>query len=307
MGMRGYWLTFWVALWSGLGGVSPATADPGADIVSITTNIFDCTCDVTFRVQDAGDYFVNLWDDGIYIAGAGGAVPQGGTSRVRVTIGGPILEAAAGIGIYVQEALGPTAVESYDTEGSAGAWNAALGTACQSQGKTFAAAVVSEEFPVGTKLALAASLGAGKPRKMTLLSKDARIALGRGPESADDPVVNGGSLRVLSEGGTAFDDTYALAADGWKYSSAKKPEKGYSFKGGDPIRKVTVKPGKQIKISGKGELLGHELTPAPDAVIVELRLGERRYCFRFGGEVTYVQDRSFTAIAAPPDELACPD
>lgn len=82
---------------------------------------------------------------------------------------------------------------------------------------------------------------------------------------------------------------------------------GYTFKGGDPIQKLTVKPGKQIKISGKGDLLGHELTPAPDAVIVELRLGERRYCFRFGGTVTYEQDRSFTAVAAPSEELGCPD
>lgn len=307
MGMRGFWVAFAVALWSGFASVPRAMAAPGAEIIGISTDVYGCTCDITFRVQDAGDYFVNLWDDGTYIAGAGGAVPQGGTSRIRVTIGGPILEGAAGIGVYVQEALGPNATEFYDTDGSAGAWNAALGTSCASAGNTFGAVVVSEEFPVGTKLALTASAGASKPRKMTLLSKDAQIGLGRGPETADDPVDNGGSLRVVAEGGATFDDTYTLPADGWKYTSSKKPEKGYTFSGGDPIKKVTVKPGKQIKISAKGELLGHELTPAPTAVLVELRLGERRYCFRFGGTVDYVQDRSFTAVAAPPDELACPD
>lgn len=306
MGVRGRALAVVVALGSGLGGSSPAVAAPGASIVSIITNVFDCTCDVTFRVQDAGDYFVNMWDDGNFRAGTGGAVPQGGTATARFTIGGPILEVAAGIGIYVQEALGVDALTTYDAVGSAGPWNATLGTECETGGAVWGAAVVSEQFPLGTKLLLQASLG-GKPRKLSMLSKDFGIGLGRGPESADDPVVNGGSLRVLSEGGAAFDDTYALPAENWQYASAKKPEKGYTFKGGDPIQKVIVKPGKQIRISGKGQLLGHELASAPDAAIVELRLGERRYCFRFGGTVTYEQDRSFTAVAAPADELACPD
>lgn len=307
MGVQGRALAVVVALGSGLGGISPAVADPGASIVSITTNVFDCTCDVTFRVQDAGEYFVNMWDDGNFHAGTGGAVPQGGTATVRFTIGGPILEVAPGIGFYVQDALGPDAVTTYDSRGNASAWHATLGTECANNGVTWGAAVVSEQFPLGTKLVLQASLGASKPRKLSLLSKDFGIGLGRGPETADDPVVNGGSLRVLGEGGAAFDDTYALPAENWKYASAKKREKGYTFTGGDPIQKVIVKPGKQIKISGKGQLLGHELTSAPDAVIVELRLGERRYCFRFGGTVTYEQDRSFTAVAAPADPLACPD
>ena len=74
MGVRRCGLAVAVLLGSGLGGVTPAVADPGATIISITTNVFACTSDVTFRVQDAGDYFVNMWDDGNYRAGAVEAV-----------------------------------------------------------------------------------------------------------------------------------------------------------------------------------------------------------------------------------------
>jgi hypothetical protein len=290
-------------LW-GLIAAAPASAEQDANILAVKTNVFECVADVFFRVQDGGDYFVNMWDDGTFRAGAGTTVPKGGTGRVRFTIGGPILESAAGIGVYVEDGVGPSATTTYDAKGAVNGWSPALGNACQTQGKTFAASAVSEEFPVGTKLVLVASLGPTKPRALTLLAKDARIAIGRGPASPDDPVTNGGSLRVLSEGGAAFDDTYPLPADGWKYASAGNPAKGYSFS--DQLGKVTVKTGKQIKISAKSELLGHELTPGPDAVIIELRLGERRYCFRFGGNTTYIQDRSFTALNAPPDEISCP-
>jgi hypothetical protein len=307
MRVHGSVLVLAAVLAGSLGNVPPAFAVLDAEILAITTNVYNCTTDVVFRVQDAGDYFVNVWDDGTFRTGAGGAVLAGGTSRVRITIGGPILEGASGIGLYVEDAAGPAAANGYDSEGSASPWSPNLGTSCMNKGKVFESIVVSEEFPTGTKLTLAASSGPGKPRKLSFLSKDPRLSLGRGPASADDPVLNGGSLRVRAEGGTAFDDTYTLDASGWKYRSPANPAQGYSFSGGDTIQKVLVKPGGQIKIEGKGNAFGHELTSDPVAVRVELRLGARRFCLRFGGKTSFAQDQSFSALKAPADELACPD
>lgn len=307
MRWRIYWSCFVLVIWIGLAGISPASAAPGATIVGISTNVLKCTSDVAIRVKDAGDYFINMWDDGNFRAGAGGPVATDGMVRVRFTIGGPILEGAAGIGIYAENGLGPGATTTYDSMGSASPWSPALGNSCQAQGYTFGASIVSEDFPKGTKFTLTASLGATKPRTLSLLSKDNRIALGRGPSSPDDPVANGGQLRVMAEGGTAFDNTYILPAGNWVYLSAADPSKGYLFVGNNEIQTVLVQSGKKIKIDAKSDLLGHSLTAGPDAVIVELRVGERRYCYRFGGETTFVQDRSYAAKAAPPDELACPD
>jgi hypothetical protein len=302
----GFVTTAVVALAVQSASVAPAWSAQDAEIIGATTNVLNCTVDIVFRVEDAGDYFVTMFDDGNFRGGAGGPVPAGGTSRVRVTIGGPILQGAAGIGVYVQDNGTNDADETYDADGSFQGWSDQLATRCTGLGNTFQFSVVSEEFPTGSKLTLTSSSG-GKPRKLSLLAKDPRIAIGRGPTTPDDPVLNGGSLRVVAEGGTLFDDTYPLDAAGWKYRSAGNPAQGYVFSGEGAIQKVLVKPGGQIKISGKSESFGHELTQSPVAVRVELRIGERRFCFRFGGLTTFAQDQSFTAVKASADELSCPD
>src|SRR5207245_8210180 len=45
-------------------------------------------------------------------------------------------------------------------------------------------------------------------RRLGVVSHDSGIGLGRGKDSADDPVTQGGSLRVLSIEGDVFDTTY---------------------------------------------------------------------------------------------------
>jgi hypothetical protein len=301
MQLRGTSLSVAAALGVWLGS-SPASAAVDAEIIAVRAYLADCSVDIVFRAEDAGDYFVNMWDDGSFRAGAGGPVPAGGIGRVRFTIGGPVATGAPGIGIYVENAVGPAATESYDAETSE-PWSEPVGTACQNAGESWAASVVSEEFPTGAKLVLK---DAPKP-SLALLSKDARVGLGRGTGSPDDPVANGGSLRVLSAAGAPFDDTYALPAAGWRLLSASKPEAGFRYSGpsSDAIQSVIVKPGKQIKIKGKGSALGHDLASDPEAVTVELRLGERRYCIRFGGTTSFAAG-SFTAESAPADEFACP-
>lgn len=116
--------------------IVPASADPGATITGISVNASNCTMTVTFTVADGGMYYVNVWDDGIFMAGAGAYVSPGGTATAVMTIG-PVLQVAAGIGIYVQEALGPAATQYFDSDGSfqpnapgcTGAWTVAFSSA----------------------------------------------------------------------------------------------------------------------------------------------------------------------------------
>lgn len=135
------------------GGVtSPAAAAQDATILSITLN--GCFIDIVFQVEDAGNYYVNLWDDGTFRAGAGGFISAGGTATVRYLIGDPILEGAAGIGIYVEDALGPAAVTTYDSNGSY-AVPAVIGDACADANDTGASFLGASAAPGDTDAAVA--------------------------------------------------------------------------------------------------------------------------------------------------------
>jgi len=157
----------------------------------------------------------------------------------------------------------------------------------------------------GKKLLLKWRPDPTKKRLAKLLSKDRTFTLGDGPGSVDDPVEAGGSLRIVSLSGDTFDDTYSLPKDGWRYLASKRPEKGYKFTKGDPIKTVIVKPGRFIKVVGKGTTLGHTLATDPRPVHVELRLGDELYCLTFGGQVRFKTDKKYLAKKAPT-ALACP-
>jgi hypothetical protein len=155
------------------------------------------------------------------------------------------------------------------------------------------------ELLAGKKLLLKDK--AGKPQKRGLdCLVMGGITLGAGNGSDDDPVANGGSLRVRS---ASFDSTYPLPATGWKYVGKEGQEKGYKFGKGDAIKSVLVKNGKLLRILGKGSGLGHSLATNPDPVSVTLALGDRRYCLRFGGTVQFKDGTKFLAkgAAAPAD------
>src|SRR5512134_2914296 len=79
----------------------PAFAALGGTLTGYSLNAANCYVDVTAQVQDAGFYAINFWDDGSFRGGAGANVPAGGTLTVRLTIGGLILQGAAGIGVYL--------------------------------------------------------------------------------------------------------------------------------------------------------------------------------------------------------------
>jgi hypothetical protein len=109
---------------------APTLAAPGGVLLSFSLNATDCYVDVTAQVQDGGFYAINFWDDGNFRAGAGGNIPAGGTFTVRLTIGGVILQGAAGIGVYLEDTVGPAATTTYDSDGSAQLWDNTVGTAC---------------------------------------------------------------------------------------------------------------------------------------------------------------------------------
>jgi hypothetical protein len=157
----------------------------------------------------------------------------------------------------------------------------------------------------GRKLLLKDKAGKPQKRRLVLLVKDAGITLGRGNGSADDPTLQGGSLRVVATGGSGFDDTYDLAATGWRYIKKAGDERGYKFSKGTPVRKVLLKPGKVLKIVAKGDALGQDLTLEPTAVQVEVRLGEQRYCLAFTDGLVFKSGTKLLGknAEAPP---ACP-
>jgi len=121
----------------------PAFAAPGGTLASFSLNEAGCYVDITAQVQDAGFYAINMWDDGNFRAGYGQDVPAGGTFTVRFTIGGVILQAAAGIGVYLEDAVGFASTQTFDSDGSAQLWSDTVGTNCANAGFTFGAAPVN--------------------------------------------------------------------------------------------------------------------------------------------------------------------
>src|SRR4029450_11971960 len=72
------------------------------------------------------------------------------------------------------------------------------------------------------------------------------VSRGGGNGSADDPVVNGGSVRILTTDGCAgpCDDTYPLPSGGWSYVGAMGDNKGYKFLDpAGPLKLVLIRAG----------------------------------------------------------------
>jgi len=136
-----------------------------------------------------------------------------------------------------------------------------------------------------------------KPEKRLLkvVAKGPDISLGAGNDSIDDPVLVGGTLRVISGAAGGFDDTYQLPLGAWTYVGKAGAGKGYKLKGASPVRRVLVKAGKKLKIVAKGSALGHDLTTSPAPVQVILSLGTHRLCMRFDAAASFKPGAKFLA------------
>lgn len=151
----------------------------------------------------------------------------------------------------------------------------------------------------------------GKPGKaaksaVAMQSADAGITLGLGNGSADDPTVNGGSIRFVSSASGAFDQTYPLAG-GWKYLGKSGQNKGYKWSGrGGPIASIVVKKGKLLQVAGHGAgVSGLTLAVNPLPVRAVVSLGTLDYCLEFGGFARFTTGKTFKATNAPAPS-ACP-
>ena len=142
------------------------------------------------------------------------------------------------------------------------------------------------------------------PKIARLVSDDPAITLGAANDSADDPVLQGGSIRIRTANGCGgpCDTTYPLA--GWTYIGRRGANRGYSFASATgPIRSATIEPGR-VSFFGRGTLLGHRLGEDPGPVDVVVRIGGRSYCLRFGGTVQYTPSAYHAENARAP--RSCP-
>ncbi len=149
-------------------------------------------------------------------------------------------------------------------------------------------------------------------KRVVAVSRDVSISLGSGNGSADDPVVNGGSLRIRTGDGCGgpCDDTYTLASGGWSYIGQAGDNRGYRFRDPiGPIRLVVVRAGRRLRVVGRATAmpLGHELAADPQPVDVVLSVGTvpHRYCMEYGGGTSFVANTRFIARNANAPAL-CP-
>jgi hypothetical protein len=107
-------------------------------------------------------------------------------------------------------------------------------------------------------------------------------------------------------GATRFDATLTLPPERWKRIGKAGAAKGYRLTKAGAVTRVVVKPGKLLKVVGKGEALGIALDANPDPVAVELRLGARSYCLAFPNG-TFAAGKRYRAKSAPaPTACASP-
>jgi hypothetical protein len=152
---------------------------------------------------------------------------------------------------------------------------------------------------VGTVLVLRDSPTRPRSRRLLAVARDSRIDLTGTRGTADDPSVAGGAVHILATAGDVFDLEQLLPASGWRTVGKAEAPRGYRFRSDGPIRSVSVKSGGFIRVVGSGSDLALSLQGDPDPVVVEVTIGGRRYCMRFGGDTTFNPGKRFTAHAAP--------
>jgi len=149
-----------------------------------------------------------------------------------------------------------------------------------------------------TRLAMREARGRGRPSRVTLVSRDAAIAIDPAGGVAD-PTVGGGELRIVASDPAAFDVVVALPASGWKRESQRLDYRGSGAR-------VSLRGGKRLKghLRGPTFLLGGA-DPAP--ITAALTLGGRRLCMRFPtarpaarGHALVATGGATTSCAEPP-------
>jgi len=177
-------------------------------------------------------------------------------------------------------------------------------TTTTSTSSSTSTSTLPSELLAGHRLLLTDNPAKPKKRRLEVRSDDPTISLGGGEGSPDDPVLHGGSLRVVATSGT-FAATYALE-DGWRYVRRGGRVKGYEWRERGAVRRIMLRPGR-LEVRGEGAALVQALLTDPGAVQVALQVGGRRWCLEFGGTSEVRTPRKLRARdAEPPLECAEP-
>ena len=166
--------------------------------------------------------------------------------------------------------------------------------------------IVNDQLLIGAKMTLTTNADITK-RVAGFSSKDIGITLGGGNNSVDDPVVNGGSIRIATIDGCGgpCDTTYSLPNTAWSYVGLAGDNKGYKFKSKVPNFKASIKNGKLFRVKLKGSL-GHDLQADPAPVNARLTIGGHNYCVQFGGTTSFSANKSFKAKTSNPPGACLP-
>jgi len=158
----------------------------------------------------------------------------------------------------------------------------------------------------GRKLQLNAKPGHPEKSRLSMVSKDDDLTLGRGNDSGDDPVLHGGRLTLSSDSAAGdFSGTQDLAGS-WKYVGKVGQGRGYKWKSRtSAIRSVVIKSGKLV-IAGRGGGLGFDLDDDPDPVQIGLAIGAHRYCLTFGGDQPQFKPNKLYRAKRAPAPAICP-
>jgi hypothetical protein len=127
--------------------------------------------------------------------------------------------------------------------------------------------------------------------------------------TAGDPVLHGGSLRIVSGDGVQFADMYPLPASNWEYIGPPGSNMGYRYRDSafafGPVKGVVVRDQRTTGVVAVWPKSKLSLDQDPSPVGVVLRLGGTRYCMSFGGTTAFVPDLHFGGRDAPAP-AACP-
>lgn len=182
--------------------------------------------------------------------------------------------------------------------------NAACGGGGLGRGEAFLVELGAEAPPPpagpsrGRRLDAIARTTRPDRQRLRIVFRDPTVSLGRGDGSLDDPTVHGAALRVRAGTGQ-FDRTFPLPASRWRRLEAQGRTIGYRYEDSDrlsgPIRRITVRDGRDVKIRGTGAGLGLSLSAEPSDVEATLSLGAATSCYRTTGMPRYDSRGRFRA------------
>jgi len=147
----------------------------------------------------------------------------------------------------------------------------------------------------GKRLLLRANSAAAAGKRLRLVSLNEASLVST---ASNDPIAStlGGSVRVFTTAGDAFDTTYPLPLAQWQYIGQPAQGLGYKYTNpSGPITRVVFRSQRRLTVVGKGSSLGHTLATNPDPVVVVVTVGARNYCMNFGGTASFLTDRRYRA------------